>query len=357
MIYITTHHRTKNFGACLQSYALQKTLDSMGYDSRLILLRDERDKKPPKALKKRVRHYFLKLYRFFHRRTILKGEEAFNEFFLKYHKTTSPYENFATLQKNPPKGEVYLSGSDQVFNPTDVKPLFFLQFGDKNTKRISYAGSVSVQNVPENAKEIFRRYLSAFDRLSIRESESLPLVNAYYDKNVEVHVDPSYLLAKEEWEKLSAESRRTPLKKPYILVYILYRPLWLNAYLKKLYKETGYEIVTVQYDTYRRIYGTKTVRDAGPLEFLKLIRDAEMVISSSYHGCVFSSIFKKPFYAVVNPASPARIHSMLQLFHLTDRVLSAETKPAFEIDYTYFEEVLPKEIEKSKRYLKEAIEG
>lgn len=357
MIYITTHHHVLNFGATLQSYALQETLQTMGHDSRLILLRDEREKKPPKALKKRVRYYFQKLYRFLHRRAVLKGEETFNTFFLKYHKTTPQYESFAALKKNPPKGEVYLSGSDQVFNPAGIEPVFFLQFGDKDTKRISYAGSVSVQNVPENAKEVFRRYLADFDRLSIRESESLPLISAYYDKNVEVHVDPSYLLAKEEWEKLCADSERKPFKKPYILVYVLYRPLWLNDYLKKLHKETGYEIVTVQYDMYRRIYGTKTVRDAGPLDFVNLIRGAEMVIASSYHGCVFSTIFRKPFYAVVNPKSPARIRSMLKLFRLTDRELSEETTADFNVDYTYFEEALPKEIARAKKYLKEAIEG
>lgn len=357
MIYITTHHRAINFGAALQSYALQNTLKGMGYDSRLILLQEEKKKMKKIGFKGRILGVLQGLYKVSRKKEIKTGLKNFSFFCEKYHKTTEIYESFEALQKNPPKGDVYISGSDQVFNPVSLNPAFFLQFGEKDVKRISYAASVSVKEVPKEKEEAFQSYLECFDRVSIREKMSVPLVEEYYKKSVKVHVDPSYLVLEEKWKELSVESKKKPLKKPYILVYVLYRPSWLNAYLKKLKKETGYDIVTIQYSSYRNLYSTKTVRDAGPLEFLNLIRGAEMVISSSYHGCVFSTIFRKPFYAVVNPASPARIRSMLELFHLEDREISKETKADFKIDYSCFEEILPGEQTRAKEYLKEAIEG
>ncbi len=357
MIYITTHHHVMNFGAELQAYALQNTLDSMGYDSRFIWLKGGPKPRSRTGLAGKAYDCMRVVCRRMNKKEIKAAEENFNAFCKTYHRTAAQYESFTALKEKPPKANVYISGSDQVFNPVHLNPEFFLQFGEKKVKRISYAGSVAVNDVPPEKKEKFREYLSCFDRLSIRESASEGLIKEYYDKPVAVHVDPSFLVEKSHWEKLCSQSMRKRLKKPYILVYTLYRPVWLNEYLKRLKKELGYEIVTLQFDTYRNLYSTKTVRSAGPREFLELVKNAEMVLSSSYHGCVFSAIFRKPFYAIVNPNSPARIQSMLKLFRLEDRILTPETKVDFDMDYNFFEETLPKETEKAKKYLKEAIEG
>ncbi len=357
MIYITTHHRAINYGAALQSYALQQALFSMGYNNKLILVDNEPSPVAPKGFILRMYGYYQKAYRCIHKRKIEKEIGRFKNFFENYHITTEKYDNFEDLQKRPPKDGVYLSGSDQVFNPINIHPHFFLQFGDSHTKRISYAASVNVSEIPREKQSVFREYLSAFDALSIREQYSVPLIQQYYNKDVNVHVDPSFLLEQSAWEGLRSSAMTKWTKKPYILVYAIYRPKWLSKYLRKLHAETKCQIIVISYGSYLRFYKNHYIKEAGPQEFLELVSNAKMVLSSSYHGVVFASIFRKPFYAMVNPDAPARIMSLLDLFHLQDRVLTPETKLDFNIDYSFMESKLPKEVERAKKYLKEAIEG
>lgn len=357
-IYISTYHNVQNFGAALQSYALQSFLGKLGYENELIKI-----KLSTKVVKKRffdkerILRIINSVYNALHRKQILQGEQRFLQFFDNYHKTTAEYGNYEELLQNPPSDGIYLSGSDQVFNPVNIKPEFFLQFGDNNTRRISYAASVGVNSVPAQNKDTFKKYISAFDSISIRESYSRNLLKEYTKKNSDVNIDPSFLLTKEEWDSISSDSVSSAINEPYILVYAIYKPKWMNEVLKKLYRETKCKIVLVTYKNFRPIFCNKCIMNAGPREFLSLIKNAEMVISSSYHGNVFATVFEKPFYAIVNPDSPARIMSMLELFKLEKRVLTPETNIDFNVDYTDMKNILEKERIKSKEYLVSAIEG
>ena len=97
--------------------------------------------------------------------------------------------------------------------------------------------------------------------------------------------------------------------------------------------------------------------EAGPCEFLDLVYNASAIISSSFHGCVFATIFRKPFYAIANPAAPARIESLLEVFHLEDRMMNAPREMDFNIDYEYMERKLVDEVEKARDYLISSITG
>lgn len=356
-VYITTHHRVINFGGVLQAYALQAFLGIVGHDSELVLIKNKKMKKKATGIKGQIYKMLQFGYKTLHFYEIKQCKKNFNRFFEKYHKTTREYSNMEDLRNNPPTDGIYLSGSDQVFNPLNDKPHFFLQFGPKEIKRVSYAASVSVKSVPKSREAEFENALSGFDAVSIRESYSKELVEKYCKKDVNVHIDPSYLLNTEDWKKVSDDKIASKLKKPYILVYALYKPKWLNGYLQKLKKETGYDIVLVSYGNCLFLKSDKYVKSAGPAEFLGLIENAAMVVSSSYHGCVFSSIFRKPFYAIVNPDSPARIMSMLELFGLEERVLNTEKSVDLNVDYTKFEARLKEEQKRSEIYLKKVLEG
>ena len=359
MIYVATHHRVENFGATLQAYGLQQYLETIGYENELILLKEDRIKKRHCVKKPHLLAYdsFQKVYKYLHKKEIRRGKRRFKDFCEKYHKTTREYVGVDDLLKNPPLGGIYLSGSDQVFNPLNNKPHFFLQFGPQEIRRISYAASVGVDKIPTSKEEEFRKNLGAFDHISIREENSKELVEKFYGNNVDVNIDPSYLLDKEKWEEISDNSIARTLKKPYILVYVIYKSKWLSPYLKRLRKETKCDIVLISYGSYIPVYHNHYVMDAGPKEFLGLVRNAKMVISSSYHGNVFSTIFQKPFYALVNPDAQSRIMSMLELFGLDDRILTKDTKVDFNLDYSQFEERLIDEINRSKAYFKKALEG
>ncbi len=356
MIYIATHHRVINFGAVLQSYALQQYLNSLGYENKLILVDKKNIVRKQKNIPRLIYKKFQNIYKKIYRKDIEKCEKNFNDFFENYHKTTRMYKDYDELKQNPPTDGMYLSGSDQVFNPLNDMPHFFLKFGAPEIKRISYAASVGINDIPQSHKDSFRESLAGFDAISIREEYSKELVKKYYNGDVNVHVDPSYLIQKSEWKKIANNNSTKKLKKPYILVYAIYRPKWLSKYLKKIKHELKCDIVLVSYGSFVPLYHDYYVKDAGPREFLDLVDNAKMIISSSYHGNVFATIFKKPFYAVVNPDSPARIMSMLELFNLKDRVLTPDTKINLDIDYRYMENKLSEEIERTREYLKKAVE-
>lgn len=355
MIYISTHHRVINFGAALQSYALQQYLGSLGYDSELILLKGKKTFKKEINILRVFYKYFQEIYKGIHKREIKQCEKNFNYFFENYHKTTQMYESYEELQKNPPKDGIYLSGSDQVFNPLNNKPHFFLKFGPPEVKRASYAASVGINDIPQSQKESFKENLSSFDFISIREESSKELVKNYYNGDVNVHIDPSYFLDKSQWKNI-ANNATKKLKKPYVLVYAIYKPKWLSKYLKRIKRELKCDIVLVSYGSFIPLYHNHYIKNAGPREFLDLVNNAKMVISSSYHGNVFATIFKKPFYAVVNPDSPGRIMSMLELFNMQDRVLTPDTQINLDINYDYMENKLSEEIERAREYLKKIVE-
>ena len=365
MIYITTYHDSINYGAALQSYALQNYLKNIGYESKLIKI-----KKSVKPWKKRFKLIktnasgFIKLiitdvFRFINRKEIEKGEKNFQEFFAKYHNTTNEYNSFEELKLNPPVSDMYISGSDQVFNPLAKKPWFFLEFGGENVRRISYAASVGIDTVPEDKKDLFKNGLKNFDVISVRESESKELVEKYYGKKVSVNVDPTLLIRQKEWDAIKNDSYCAGIKKSYALVYAFYTPKWLSKKLREIHKNTGLDIVVLSYNGFVKIYHNKIIMNAGPAEFLKLVSEADMIISSSYHGCIFSMIYEKPFYAVVNTNAKTRISSLLSLFDLKKRVLSEDTRidMDIDIDYNNIKNKIERERERTKEYLTKAIEG
>ncbi len=140
-------------------------------------------------------------------------------------------------------------------------------------------------------------------------------------------------------------------------MYALYWEKQMNDVLKKLKKESGFDIVLLSYGGYRTVYHDICINSAGPREFLGLISNAEFVVSSSFHGSVFSIIYEKPFYSFVNPSLPDRIVSLLKTFNLEDRQITEYKSMSNTIDYKNVKRILAEEVEKSKNYLKTAIEG
>ena len=348
MIYIATYHSDINYGAALQSYALQTYLKKLGYDSEFIDIKYSR-----KTQAKDLRSCLNGVYNKLNSRAIYEGRKNFYDFFADNHKVTRVYNGYEDLVNNPPEGRVYISGSDQVFNPYASHPEFFLNYGDRETRRISYAASIGVNQIPADKKDEFYKKLQAFDAISLREESSAVFLKGHYNGKININIDPSMLIDKYEWNSVRHEYK---MDKPYILVYAIYKPKWLGRKLFEIHKKTKLDVVLLSYGGIRPIYRNKTIFDAGPAEFLSLVDNAEMVISSSYHGCVFSAIYEKPFYAVVNPQSPDRITSFLKLFDLESRVLNMDTIINFSVNYSNFQNRLNEERARSKDYLLQNIE-
>ena len=246
------------------------------------------------------------------------------------------------MSENPPEADLYITGSDQVWNPLKIDDAYFLRFVPEHGIRASYAASMGISYIPEGSEQLFREYVEDMDYVSVRESTAKNLIEKYTYAQANVHIDPVLLLTQEHWKKIG-----------FILCYILYRPQWLNQWLKKLHKATGMDIVAVTTDAYRNLYYNRVIRDAGPLDLLGLIRDAQFVVSSSFHGVALSIAMRKPFYAVVNPNAPSRIGDLLHSLQLNDRVIDETDKASIrDIDYTLAEKLLEELKGEAFKYLK-----
>ena len=351
-VKIVTMNSEYNYGAMLQAYSLQETIKSLGHTVEFIDQRKETQRKI--ELSRKNKEIFKNIFKIIYRKPIEKGYRNFEEFIGIQHLTKENYFDYSKLIENPPKADVFLTGSDQVWNPISLKPIHFLDFADKNAKKISYAASLGQSAIPENKINQFQKYLNSFDSISVREESSKKQLSQLTSKEVNVNIDPAFLFNKYQWKELSRPV--TGLSRPFILCYILYRPKWLNKYLTKLHKKTGFQIVLIDNSAFRQIYCNRYIRDAGPQEFLWLFNNAEMIITSSFHGTAFSALFNKKFFTIVNPAAPSRISDLTKTLHLSETILSSDDRFEFpEIDYTKTNEIIEKEKKKAIEYLKNSI--
>lgn len=321
---ILTFHRTTNYGAVLQTYALQKTILDLGYDVKVIDYNNEEiysyhdyrvlyGKLP---LKTRVG----KIIRYSHNKKIAK---TFNKFRNKWIDLSVECNTNAQLQSVEDGYDAIICGSDQVWNPLAIHFDFdaFLLSGVKG-KRISYAASAGNITLWEKYLKKYWICLHRFDSISVRESEMIQPVENLSEKKVRLVLDPTLLLNKKEWEKLEEPLGNEIEKDNYILVYYLGKNRALTDTVKKLQKQTGLPVVLLG----RQIEGIKSISvPAGPSQFLSLFHHAKFVITSSFHGTVFSILYHKPFLVFGNGNYNSRMNTLLSALKLQSRMIDNES--------------------------------
>ena len=253
--------------------------------------------------------------------------------------------------------DFFVVGSDQVWNPDFEIPGKFLDFAPPE-KRIAYAASIVVPELPENLQETYRQKISEMAHVSVREKDGCDLVEKLTGKRP-LHVcDPVLLLTPDEWRefpKRPAWLNKKIYENGYLLAYFFSGnpPQEVNQLAKKL----GLPMVNLLDMNNFNHYAT------GIEEFLYLIDHATLICTNSFHGTAFSSLLKKPFivYRVGNLRGTrfSRLNSMLELFGLSERAtdLNLKTKldDPLKIDFTRCEEVLSAEREKAFNFLANAL--
>ena len=352
-IAIVTKHSAYNYGAMLQAYALQSTIEKLG--GAPIIVDFGKQKRPGVKMQKSFSGLVKKIYSIRYKKELTEGYKRFEQFRDKSLYLSNAYKSYAELKNNPPEADVYVVGSDQVWNPLRISETNFLRFVPDDKVKASYAASMGISNIPEGSKRLFAEYVSDFDFISVREEDAKNLIEASTEQECRVDVDPVFLLSEDEWREVSVSSQ---IKKPYILCYCIYRPQWLNNWLKKLHNATGKDIVVVTTNAYRNLYHNRIVRNAGPKEMLGLLINADFVVSSSFHGVALSIVNNKPFYAIINPDAPSRIENMLTRFHLENRILSPNHLPVLdEIDYSKAKIAIEQYVKDSYNYIEFLIKS
>ena len=373
-IGIITIHKSSNYGACLQSYGLYSFLVDKGYDVEIIdLLRPthtdyiKSKKFLPYRGKKRsiilnikhvIKNIFITLIK---KSSFLNGAKIkFNTFnnLIKYSQT---YYSIEELYKNPPEYDIYITGSDQLWNPTIgfcIEP-YFLTFVKNGGRKISYATSIGIEKLEENEKNDFTRWLSDYYSISVREKSGKVILSELVKQDVTQVADPSFLLEPSQWKSLMTPSK---IREPYILLFTLNYRKELIDFCSRLRTESGKKLVYLCLSQPIDVSNLVDViiDDAGPQEFLGYINSAEMVITDSFHGTVFSLILDAGNIFSYVPSSQKRgkrITDLLDTYNLSDHVLQDDLSISYKelegmsIDKKNVSERMNNERSRSQEYL------
>ena len=348
-----------NYGQLLQCYALQKYLRDAGHDAFLIRYDSSNDYvKTPfflrcfKALNPVLlcRFFVYKIQHKINSRKILEesklNDRHFDDFRSKYIvQSECVYTSYNQLKENPPEADVYIVGSDQVWNfyehrlnqCRNLVHAYFLDFGSKQTKRISYAASWGKTELPEDFIKEISPLLKNFDYVSVREKSGIDLCRKCGYENAEFRCDPTLLLTSDNYRLLYKENETLEdtykRKNPYLFLYMLNNTCDFD--IQKVYDfaaRKNLEVVYVtgnsKFDRYKKTFATIP-------QWLSLIDNAEYVVTNSFHCCVFSLIFAKNFAAVPLTKTMAgmnsRIETLCEIFGIKPRWLTAELSDDFSV--------------------------
>ena len=379
-IGIITIHNSPNYGACLQSFALYKYLKQQGHDVEIIDLHRPvayRDYVPSKkyvayrrkkqSKNNRVKSLVRSLFGIKPKVSNLYSEAALSKFteFNSVIKLSRPYRGIDELYANPPKYDLYISGSDQLWNPAQAYCLepYFLTFVPKGQgKKISYATSVGITDLRDNEKKDFAKWLNLYDDISVREYQAQSLLQGLLaDKKVNQVADPTFLLDPKDWKNMAVKPRQCK----YILMFTLQHRPEVLKYCLQLSKQSGLPLIElgqVQPDVLDGSY--TAVKDAGPKEFLGYIENAELVITDSFHCTVFSLIMgANNFYTYIAPTNQrgSRIIDLLGTYNLKKHLLPISLNSSFDtlmsetINKKVVSDIMKNERERSRLFINQYL--
>ena len=368
---------TGNYGAALQAFATQyyirgtlrkecvvvRTRPGVPGETPFarLILRGEIFRNPIGKLRRRFRRSAPIPESF--RRGIAARTEAFKKFERdRLILDDNPNRLFKEYYRNPPDYDVYLSGSDQVWNPlafSRCSPVYYLGFAPEGRRRVSYASSFAISEVPARYRREMKRYLTRFDRIAVRETEGAEIVESLIGRRPPVVVDPTFLITGDQWRQLAGRSPLIP-DGPYALFYRLGKLDYFGAVKERILTQTGLQPLVIPTRPEDDPGGTG-IYGAGPFDLVSLIAHAALVVTDSFHGAALSINLGTPFYALLrdDPAKKrnmnSRLHSLLTRLTLTDRLILPDS-PLSEITLTPPDpQELPSWRDASAAYLTESL--
>lgn len=360
-IGIVTIHKINNYGAALQAYALNHHLRSMGHEVKTIDFRTYRVAesyklfRPLESKMDLVRNAQALLFA----GKLRRRKTCFDRFLAeRVPMTETAWYSNDELRDARLDFDTYICGSDQIWNThcRNYDDAFILEFARGRGQRIAYAASLGAGSIHPDMQDRFRRELSDYRAVSVRERDAVGIIEPLAGREVAHVCDPVLLLTPDQWREAAAGPL---LNEPYIFFYHVKGDIpGMRDYLRSLSKKTGRKVVAVTMNLREMLYPNVKCYDAGPGEFLALIEHADYVVTNSFHATAFSLIFRKKFMVFKpNGSGPTRLTSILETAGLMDRVWDKGCSPIeAEIDYDRAWERLTPFVERSKAFLKENLE-
>ena len=362
-ISVNTLHAVANYGSALQTYATQYIFNSMGLNAEIVNYRRNAilSETVWRILHNSEYSALLKLKLVLIQPSSKKARAVFDSFLKNNIKMTDRlYVKDEDFIEHPIEADIYCTGSDQVWNTgwhKEIPAPFFLSYAPEGKKRIAFSASFGKDLLDEWEKPGILEFLKKYSAISVRERSAVDIINALGGGVKAEHVlDPTLTVEPEVWFKLAVQDRI--VKEKYILVYQLNNNKAFDRYAKRLAAKKKLKLIRLctRYDQLRKTgHGIVLPKVE---EFLSLIRDAEYVVTDSFHGTAFCLTFHKRFIDIYPELYSTRLESILELTKLKDRKLEDYTgfslidKP---IDYVAVDRIMKKEREHTLRFLEEAI--
>ena len=361
--YTSLHCNFTNYGTVLQSWAMQQTLrridnvDPVLVNYCPVTMKDKDPLNPMKNMwdtnsearilcelsLPAIRENYKKIYDFYHQMMVLSDKEY-------------DVENFDDVQKEGINR--FVIGSDSIFDIEEfgLDNVYFANTDLMRGSAIAYAPSFqdSIDSYKKEDLIALNQCLRNFKRFSLRETQLIPYVKENVREDVQQVLDPTLLLNPEEYESIMAKKQ---MSEKYILYYSRRYNSQMESFVYKLAQQKGLKVVEI---SLRANNADKAIMhyDAGVEEFLSLVKNAEYVVTNSYHCLIFAIQFAREFFVFSREHCARKIIELLQLVGLDDRYCQTEVIPQIsDIDYTHVQSIIENNRISSLNYLNEAVES
>jgi len=363
---ITTQY-APNYGALLQTFAMQKYLDKIyGYEKAEVI-----NYYPPHAKEfwkifhweKSFKRLALNAYLLLHPGLIKmkkKNTKNFKNFINEYIRCSKEYLTFEELKSLKEEYDTLICGSDQIWNITrHDDPAWFLYFSKEwdSCRKIAYAPSVA-DKIPAGHEKNLTAYLDNLDYISVREDVDVEQLQPFTNKEVKHVCDPVFLLSPSEWESYLPESK---VKEPYIFCYFISTGDLAPKVVDRMRELTGLKVLHFNVNIRDKFNSEYNIRGGTPFEFVNYIKNATYVCTNSFHCTAFSVLFKKDFLVVKKSSANSRMESLVRSSGLKNRfvdektVIEDITMEKLKTDYSGYK--MEEFITYSKAYIEGAIKS
>lgn len=361
-ICLITRHAIVNYGSFLQTLATQDILNQNGLKVTVLdyVRDDEHYKNVTELLLKKSKKWNKNvinrsIYRIVHGPDHVISGIVFEKYRKKYLNLSKRISSVAEEYNVIPQADIYCTGSDQVWGEigsNDLDSAYFLNFKRKeNSKCISLSASFGKSAYPEERMKKFSELLKKYSDITVREDSAVKIVESVNNKAEKI-LDPTLIAGCEYWDKFINRKRKIPHK--YVLLYQLNSNPKMDEYAEQFAKNANLPLVRVSVEFYNKTKPGKFKWCLSPFDFLNYVKNAEYMITDSFHGTVFAMMFHVQFLEILPPEKQARNKSILKQFNLEDRILNDFNSFDFinnHIDYSDVERLLNIEQVKSRKLI------
>lgn len=360
-VSLLTIHLGANFGSNLQTIATVETLKQHGCETEVINYIPERCTWK-RFFRNSIRSVFSVVKMFVHIPIKMLNDHIYCSFLARHVQVSQPIyykDDFAMVC---PKADIYMTGSDQVWNSIHNEGLdkrYYFDGFPREAIKIAYSSSIGREELDASEYAEVKRMLGSYRAISVREASAKHLIENMGYKVMHL-LDPTFMLRKEDW--LQYMSKRI-VKEPYLIVYLPYNihnKALIYETIRKIATKKQLKVVSFSWHILPDKQADKTVFFASPGDFLSLMYHADYVVTNSFHGTAFSINFNKQFIVYLPSGFGTRIISILDLCKLKSRLLASDEVISVNhidmpIDYTSVNVILDNERRKSHVFLEQAL--